>query len=407
MTDVAPSHTNAVRLYGEEYDKDPAAVYERIRHEHGPVAPILLNGDIPAWFVGGYRELHQVCGDPKLFAKDTSRWNGWDTVPEDWPGTRFIGPTNAVLCKEGEEHRRRAGAISDALDDVDQFTLRSQCERFADELIDAFAGSGEADLIAQFATRLPLLALTDIYGLPEPEILDLEKDILASLNTYTDATEAHERVAATMRRLLESKHRLPGPDFPSRLLDHPAELTDEEIALDLVATIDVALQPTAAWIGNTIRLMLVDDRFATTLIGGRASIGEALNEVLWLEAPVQNMIGRFPTRDTLIGGQQVREGDMLVLGFASANADPLIHQDEKARGNRAQMSFSHGDHACPWPAPELAEVIARTAIEVLLDRLPDLSLAVPADELEWMPSTAMRGLAKLPVTFTPAYVPSD
>ncbi|MFD2419136.1 cytochrome P450 [Amycolatopsis pigmentata] len=407
MTDLAPSHLNAIRLYGDEYDKDPAAVYERIRREHGPVAPILLNGEIPAWFIGGYRELHQVCSDAKLFAKDTGRWNGWDTVPEDWPGRRFIAPTNAVLYKEGDEHRRRAGAISDALADVDQFALRSQCERFADELIDTFAGSGEADLIKQFATRLPLLALIDIYGLSEPETSSLESDILDSLNTYTDATEAHERVAATMRRLLESKHRMAGPDFPSRLLDHPAELTDEEIALDLVATIDVALQPTAAWIGNTIRLMLVDDRFATTVIGGRASVGEALNEVLWLDAPMQNIIGRFPTRDTRIGGQQVREGDMLVLGFASANADPVIHQDDEAMGNRAQMSFSHGEHACPWPAPELAEVITRTAIEVLLDRLPDLSLAVPADELEWLPSSAMRGLAKLPVRFTPVYVPSD
>lgn len=407
MTDVAPSHTNAIRLYGEEYDKDPAALYEKIRRAHGPVAPILLNGEIPAWFVGGYRELHQVCGDPKLFAKDTSRWNGWATVPEDWPGTRFIRPTNSMLCAEGEEHRRRAGAISDALADVDQFALRSQCERFADELIDTFAGSGKADLIEQYAARLPLLAITGIYGLPEAETPALESDILASLNTYTDSTEAHERVVATMRRLLEAKHRTPAPDFPSRLLDHPAGLTDEEITLDLVATIDVALQPTAAWIGNTIRLMLVDDRFATTVIGGRASLGEALNEVLWLDAPVQNFIGRFPTRDTQIGGQQVREGDMLVLGFASANADPLIHQDDEARGNRAQMSFSHGEHACPWPAPELAEVIARTAIEVLLDRLPDLSLAVPADELEWLPSSAMRGLVRLPVTFTPAYVPSD
>jgi cytochrome P450 len=407
MTDLAPSHLNAIRLYGDEYDKDPAAVYERIRRQHGPVAPILLNGDIPAWFIGGYRELHQVCGDAKLFAKDTSRWNGWDTVSEDWPGRRFIAPTDAVLYKEGEEHRRRAGAISDALADVDEFALRSQCERIADELIDTFAGSGEADLIKQFATRLPLLALTGIYGLPEPETSSLESDMLDSLNTYTDSTEAHERVVATMRRLLESKHRIPGPDFPTRLLDHPAELTDEEIALDLVATLDVALQPTAAWIGNTIRLMLVDNRFATTVIGGRASVGEALNEVLWLDAPMQNIIGRFPTRDTLIGGQQVREGDMLVLGFASANADPLIRQDHQAMGNHAQMSFSHGEHACPWPAPELAEVIARTAIEVLLDRLPDLSLAVPADELEWLPSSAMRGLVKLPVRFTPAYVPSD
>jgi len=37
------------------------------------------------------------------------------------------------------------------------------------------------------------------------------------------------------------------------------------------------------------------------------------------------------------------------------------------------MSFGHGEHGCPYPAPELAEVIARTAVEVLLDRYPTSS----------------------------------
>lgn len=407
MTDLAPSHLNAIRLYGDEYDKDPAAVYERIRREHGPVAPILLHGEIPAWFVGGYRELHQVCGDAKLFAKDTRRWNGWDTTAEDCPVALFIRPNNSVMCAEGEEHRRRAGALGDALADVDEFALRSACERCADELIDAFAGSGEAELITQYAAQLPVRALAGIYGLPELETPDLIDEVRAALSTYADPTEARGRVEARMRRLLESKRHAPGPDLPSRLLEHPAELTDDEITIDLAVTLGTALQPTTAWIGNTIRLMLVDERFATTLIGGRASVGEALNEVLWHDAPVQNLIGRFPTRDTHIGGQPVREGDMLVLGFASANADPLIHQDDEAMGNRAQMSFSHGEHACPWAAPELAEVIARTAIEVLLDRIPDLTLAVPAGELEWLPSSAIRELTKLPVRFTPAYVAPD
>jgi cytochrome P450 len=67
------------------------------------------------------------------------------------------------------------------------------------------------------------------------------------------------------------------------------------------------------------------------------------------------------------------------------------------------LSFSHGEHRCPYPAPELAEVICRAAVEVLLDRLPDVLLAVDPEELEWSPSVWMRGLVSLPVTFTPSY----
>jgi cytochrome P450 len=68
------------------------------------------------------------------------------------------------------------------------------------------------------------------------------------------------------------------------------------------------------------------------------------------------------------------------------------------------MSFSHGEHGCPYPARELAEIIAQTAVEVLLDRLPDVRLAVAANALVWRPSFLMRGLSALPVTFTPTYV---
>ncbi|MGW0810624.1 hypothetical protein [Nonomuraea sp. NPDC002799] len=58
--------------------------------------------------------------------------------------------------------------------------------------------------------------------------------------------------------------------------------------------------PTATWISNTLQLMLTDDRFAMTLSGGRRSVGQALNEVLWKEAPGQIAIGRWPIMDTQV-----------------------------------------------------------------------------------------------------------
>ncbi|HEY7486340.1 MAG TPA: cytochrome P450, partial [Streptosporangiaceae bacterium] len=59
---------------------------------------------------------------------------------------------------------------------------------------------------------------------------------------------------------------------------------------------------------------------------------------------------------------------------------------------------------CPHPAQEIAEVIAEIAIEVLLDRLPDVTLAVADEALVWRASPWMRGLIALPVRFSPAYV---
>jgi cytochrome P450 len=95
---------------------------------------------------------------------------------------------------------------------------------------------------------------------------------------------------------------------------------------------------------------------------------------------------------------------MLVIGVAAANADPEVRPDPSAGpgGNQAHLTFGHGEHRCPFPAQELAEVISQTSVEVLLDRLPDLTLAVPADDLLWNPAIWVRGLTTLPVTFTGA-----
>lgn len=409
MTDLhsaqeAARHAAApVPLYGQRFQQDPAAVYREMRRTHGPVAPILLDGDVPAWFVLGYREVYQVTSNSQLFARDCRRWNAWDIVPPDWPLLPYVGYQPSVMFTEGAEHQLRAGAISQALAAVDQFELRALCERVADELIDSFGGSGEADLMAQYVHPMPSLVMAKLFGLPDAEAPDLVADLITSLDGGDGSVEAYGRVAAGMAGLLRTKRERPGPDVPSRLIAHPAGLTDEELAHDLLVVMAAAQQPTANWIGNTIRLMLTDIRFAVTLSGGRRSVGQALNEVLWEDTPTQNFLGRWAVRNTQLGGQRIQAGDLLVLGLAAANNDPQVYPspDPGSTGNRAHMSFGHGEHGCPYPAPEIAEVIARAAVEVLLDRLPDVVLRVAADDLVWRQSVWMRGLAALPVEFAP------
>jgi cytochrome P450 len=210
------------------------------------------------------------------------------------------------------------------------------------------------------------------------------------------------RIWEQAQQLVDRKRLNPGSDLPSHLLADPANLADEEILLDMLVTMTQTVGQTTNWIGNTIGLLLTDARFAVTVSGGRASVGDALNEVLWHQTPTQNYLGRIATRDTRLGGQRIRAGDLLVLGLAAANADPQVRPEEGMTGNRAMMSFGHGEHGCPYPAPELAEIIAKTSIEVLIDRLPDLVLA---EELQWQSTVWTRGLRSLSVTFTPTYVP--
>lgn len=399
-TGSAPS---PVPLNGPRLQTDPAGLYREIRREHGPVAPVVLDGDVPAWLVLGYRELHQVTGDAVLFSRDSDLWNQWDRIPDDWPLLPAISRKHpSILYTVGERHRLRAAMVSAALGAVDPVELRRYAEKVADELIDAVCVKGETDIVADYAMLLPVRILAHFYGFPD-------EDGPALVTALNDAIDGRERAIAgqthlvtSMTRLLADRKADPSDDVVSRMLADTSGFSDEEIIQDLTVMMAAGHQPTADWIGNTLWLMFTDDRFAASLFGGRHSVAEAMNEVLWEDTPAQNIAGRWAAQDTRLGGRVVKAGDLLLLGLQGANSDPQVRVDGAALtgGNNAHFSFGHGEHRCPFPAQEIAEVIARTAIEVVLDRLPDLDLAVPADTLTRRPSPWLRGLSELPVRFT-------
>ncbi|MHB9864593.1 cytochrome P450 [Streptomyces sp. YIM S03343] len=402
------SHDDAVPLGPPRFQAGPARVYREMRREYGAVAPVLLDGGVPAWLVLGYREPHQVTGDPVLFSRDSELWNQWDTIPGDWPLLPVIGRGQpSVLYTVGERHRERAAMISSALEASDPFRLRRDAERFADELIDAVCARGEADLIGQYAMLLPVRVLARLYGFPYEE----GPGLVTALNDMIDGREralaGQSRLAASMGRLPAERSAAPARDVVSRMLAGRGGFGDEEIAQDLMVMMAAGHQPTADWIGNSLRLMLTDGRFAASLFGGRNSVAEAMNEVLWQDTPTQNAAGRWAARDTRLGGRHIRGGDLLLPGLQAADSGPQVRTDGASLtgGNNAHFSFGHGEHRCPFPAQEIAEVIARTGIEVVPDRLPDIDLAVPADALERRSSPWLRGLTELPVHFTPTPAP--
>ena len=96
-------------------------------------------------------------------------------------------------------------------------------------------------------------------------------------------------------------------------------------------------------------------------------------------------------------------GDTVLFALASANHDPdHIPHPERIDLNRqgaGHLGFGHGPHYC-LGAP-LARIETRIALWTAIHRLPDLTLAVPADQLPWKVDHRQHALAALPVTFNP------
>lgn len=401
-------------LYGAAVAEDPHGLYARLRERHGQVAPIELEPGVEAWLVLGYGELLELTRNEGLFSKDSRHWR----VPAEGrlaADSRLLPMTAwrpTLLNLDGAEHQRLRAAVSDTLAQIDHHQLRETTEAAANGLIDGWGPDGTADLIAQYARTLPLLVFTQLLGLPAqagPRLIELISHLVDS---GAQSVRANAEFQAILVDLVRRRRAAPSADLTSWLLAHPAALTDEEAVHHLVVMMIAGNETSINWIGNTLRLLLTDRRFRTTITGGRLTVSDALEEVLWRDPPTQNFPGRWATADTVLGGQRIAAGDMLVLGLAAANADPAVLGATPAApgalgGNRAHLAWGAGEHVCPAQQP--ARIIVETAVETLLHRLPDLQLAVPAQDLTWRPSPWSRALTALPVlysAFTPPRPPA-
>jgi cytochrome P450 len=269
-------------------------------------------------------------------------------------------------------------------------------------VIGSFAGRGEADLVADYAAIVPVLAVADRFGLNAVEGRDLRSGLQAMFAWGADAEAGRRQVMGIFADVVAARRAAPNDDLTTFLVNHPNLRADAEIYDTMVLVLVAANENTMTCIAQTLRLMLTDERFAGRLRGGRLGVDDALDEVLWRDPPMTNAPARFALRDTELAGQPIRRGDAMILGLTAANADPRIHPDGAPWtevGNRAHLSWGAGPHACPAQIP--ARLIVRTAVETALHLLPGVRLAIPAEELPLVPSPWGRGPASLPVRFTP------
>ncbi|MFB7619749.1 cytochrome P450 [Kitasatospora sp. NPDC056181] len=397
------------RLYGPEAEADPAGLYEKLRAEHGEVAPVLLHGDLPAWLVLGHSANLTAMRTPSRFSRDSRRWTAFrkGLVAPDSPLMPVIAWQPLCVFADGAEHKRLRGAVTDSLNRFDRRGTRRHVTRATDQLVRQFGPTGRAELISQFAEHLPMLVMTQLLGMPDeygPRLVEAARDLMKGTET---AIASNDYVVATLRRTMERKRHSPGADLVSWLLQHPAGLTDDEVMEHLRVVLLAANETTVNLIADTLKMVLTDRRFRAHLSGGHMTLADALDQVLWDSAPMSLVAGRWATGDTELGGQQIRTGDMLLLGLAAGNVDPVVRPDpsKPLHGNRSHLAFGAGPHECP--GQDIGRAIAETGIDILLTRLPDLVIAVPEEDLRWTSAWISRHLVELPVSFTPRTIPPE
>ncbi|WP_328535767.1 cytochrome P450 [Streptomyces sp. NBC_00344] len=389
------------RLFGAEAENDPMGLYEKLRAEHGPVAPVLLHGDVPAWLVLGHGENLYMTRTPSLFSRDSRRWRALQdgTAPADHPLAPVFTWQPICSFADGADHERLRGAVTDAIARIDTRSTRRFINRFSNRLVNDFCQEGRADLVSSFAEHLPMMVMCQLIGMPEAyseALVQAARDMIKGTET---AIASNAFVMSSITRLVTERRGAPRDDFASRLIEHPAGLSDDEVSQHLRLVLIAAYETTANLIANVLRMVLTDPRFRAQLSGGHMTVPEAVEQTLWDEPPFTTIFGRWAVGDTELGGQQIKSGDALIVGIAPANIDPVVRPDPQAsmQGNRAHLAFSGGAHECP--GQDIGRAIADVGVDALLMRLPDVELAVEEHELRWTSSLMSRHLTELPVRF--------
>ncbi|WP_326696296.1 cytochrome P450 [Streptomyces sp. NBC_01754] len=386
-----PAHGTGQRipLDSAEFAANPHAYYRYMR-ELGPTAPVTIAPGVEATLVTDYNAALELLQDSTTFRKDSRRWRALaeGRIRPDSPVLPLLAYRPNAMFTDGAEHVRLRQAITDSFARVSDKRLSRIVSQAAQFLINQFSARGSADLLRDYAQQLPLYVFNELFGCPA-EIGDRVLFGISGMFDGVNAEAASQVLLGAVGELVALKRAQPGEDVTSYLMQHPAQLNDEELAHTLVLLLGAGGEPEGNLIGNAFYTMLTNEEFARL-----GQFDKAVDDTLWRNAPMSNYAPHYPVVDTDVAGDKVRAGDLVLVSFGAANT-ALADRGADTRGH---LAWSAGPHSCPSKEP--ARLIALTGLETLFNALPDVELAVPADSLAWRPGPFNRALASLPVRFS-------
>lgn len=281
--------------------------------------------------------------------------------------------------------------------------LRPKIEQLADELLDRMAEQGEVDLISAYALPIPMLVICELLGVPEDDRADFTAWSEAINGTQDDPAVKREAYAY-LEKLVADKRTRPGDDLLSALAVAASEeggaLSETELLHNAELLLVAGHDTTVFLIANTVLALLGAPEQLAEVRAEPGLLPAAIEEVLRYDSPVNISSQRWTTEPVTLSGVTVPVGQPLLVSVMSANRDPAqfddpdrfdTHRDQSAR----HLGFGHGIHYCPG-AP-LARMETHIAVGKLIERFPDLRLAVSPDALTMRDSLLMHGPTTLPV----------
>jgi cytochrome P450 len=412
-------------LFGLHQDalRCPYPAYQQLRSE----SPVHFVEDIDAFVVTRHQDIAAIIRQPELFNNTIAVGpppNGLleavaEVVAEN-PQLLDAVTTLAqlppvLLLADGKLHSRQRALVNKAFTPRGAASLEPRLTAIADGLIDRFIGNGQAELLDDYATPLPLIIMSELVGVVPDRIPTFKKWADAWLTPIGNRGNK-QRTKMMLEALLEfwayfqaevgRRRREDHPDLLNAIVNSRVDglepLTDAEIIVFVGQLMSAGTETSTKLISQGLLLFDRDPELRDRVAADPDLLPKVIEELLRFEPPVQGMF-RVAEQDTTLDGVDIPTGAMLWLAYASANRDPGTWTNpdtfQPGRDNISNhMSFGGGKHYCLGAA--LARVEGLVGLRQLLTRLDNIQLD-RGHRVEYEQSFIFHGPTSLRFTFTP------
>ncbi|MFC9125410.1 cytochrome P450 [Streptomyces sp. NPDC057099] len=387
----------ALDLSGADFDP----VLRELMDE-GPVTRVKLpNGEGWAWLVTRYDDTRMVTNDPRFSREAVMDRQVTRLAPH------FIPARGAVGFLDPPDHTRLRRSVAAAFTARGVERVRERSRRMLAELVEEMLQDGPpADLTESVLSPFPIAVICELMGVPAADRQDMHRwtqFILSSSHGAEVSEKAKQEMSSYFADLIGVREGSTGEDVASLL---GAALGRGEITLEEGVGLAVLLQIGGEAVtnnsGQMFYVLLTRPDLADRLRAEPEIRPQAIDELLrWI--PHRNAVGlsRIALEDVEIKGVRIRAGDAIYVSYLAANRDPDVFPDPETidflRSPNPHVSFGFGPHYCPGGM--LARLESQLLVDALLDGVPGLRLAVPAEEVPFRKGALIRGPEALPVTW--------
>jgi cytochrome P450 len=396
MSDTAtisePKIPDDVDIHDPAFVADPFAAFDRLRREC-PVARSNEYGGF--WLLTRYEDVRAAAIDWRDY---TSGVAGVTAIPVITPRTEPQLPIEI----DPPQHSRYRALVNPVFAPQRVAAITPRVKALIRSIVEHMAERGSAEAVSEFCVPV---AITSLAAFTDVPLEDSDRWVgwitkMFDVSDRVSGAAASRELVAYIDRLIAARRAAPTGDFVSMLIAAEIDgerLDDGQIRSFMTVVFGAGFETTADGLSVMLHWLAENPEALARLAAEPALVPTAVEEFLRYASPVQ-IFGRNASRELCLHGRDIASGDIVALGFGSANRDPSAFEapDElrlDRRPNR-HLAFGAGPHLCAGAGVARMEMAA--TLETLIETGASLALD-PAREPRWKTRGDRRGLARLPL----------